>query len=769
VLNKAGTRELAYVVKIDNILPLPGYDRVESAVVGGWKVVVRKGQFKPNDYAIYFEIDSKVPEKEPFMFLEPKHFKIKTQKMCKSISQGLLMSFDDFEVNGEAPAWLVSLKARAAAGKNIEHEFLTEVLGVTYAVAEDNKRKANPLDKYKLMSLRHSKLFSKPMFRWLMRRKWGKKLLFIFFGKKKNQRADWPYWVSRTDEERCLPGATKILTEQGQIQINKIVNQKLPVKVASIDKFGNIVYKKIIDYQKFDNSKKMITIKYPYKGDTTKTNALCCTEDHKIYTNRGYVEAKDLTLEDKVYMPLNCYGEDALSAIYGMLLGDSHIYDDKRINGLLRIVATNGEKQMEYLQYKQAIFNGDGKICNAGIGSFGTVPSYHYFLNVDPYISQQVRKDWFSTGKKVVSNLITNHITPVSLAFWYMDDGCLSYHESGSAWIRLNTQGFSYEENQVLVNILKDKFNIQAKINEDKIAKDGHQMYRIDLSVEMTKKFLEIVTPYMCHSMKYKTLDCYEDQIQTKTLSFEKKDRVIPIDIISIEEGQTKNCSWAKNFKIVYDLEVEDTHNFIADNIVVHNCQNIPDIVKDKSEWVATEKIDGSSTSATYKKKKFGKHEYYICSRNVVFDRPDKKCFYDTNIYVEMSEKYHFEKVLADIVNKYNLEWVTIQGESYGNKIQRRDYSIKDHDFAAFNLVFSDRGRLNSVEGKTILAEYGIPWVPILDEHFILPDTIDELLEIANGKSALDGGMREGLVFRSQDGVRSFKAVSNKFLLTFHQ
>ena len=51
---------------------------------------------------------------------------------------------------------------------------------------------------------------------------------------------------------------------------------------------------------------------------------------------------------------------------------------------------------------------------------------------------------------------------------------------------------------------------------------------------------------------------------------------------------------------------------------------------------------------------------------------------------------------------------------------------------------------------------------------FVLPDTVDELLDIATGESVLDGGMREGLVFRSQDGVKSFKVVSNEFLLKFH-
>ena len=94
MLNKDNERELAYVVKINEIKPIEGADRVEIAVVNGWRIMVRKDQFQPGDLAIYFQIDSKVPEKEPFMFLENKHFKVKTQKYFKGtvISQGLLMA-----------------------------------------------------------------------------------------------------------------------------------------------------------------------------------------------------------------------------------------------------------------------------------------------------------------------------------------------------------------------------------------------------------------------------------------------------------------------------------------------------------------------------------------------------------------------------------------------------------------------------------------------------------------------------------------------------
>ena len=408
MLNSKNERELAYVVRVDDIKPIEGRDRVECAVVGGWTIMVRKGQFHPGSLGIYFEIDSQVPEKEPFMFLAQKKFKIKTQKYKtpngQFWSQGLLMAPEDFNwYMNDIRTAIIEMDATNDEGYHAvdnESRFLTKRLGVTYAVAEDNARKSGSMDKYKKMAQRRPKLFAKKPIRWLMRRNWGKKLLFVLFGKKKDKKNGWPAWVKKTDEERV---------------------------------------------------------------------------------------------------------------------------------------------------------------------------------------------------------------------------------------------------------------------------------------------------------------------------------------------------------------------------------QNMPWILQNKEPWIATEKIDGTSTTFTMKRGKFGKFDFYVCSRNVVFDKPDKTCFYDSNVYLEMAEKYDIENALKDILKSNpKLEWVTIQGETYGPGIQKRDYSATEHKFAAFNFITSTEGRWNSLEAKELLAFYDIPWVPIIDKEFILPDTVEELLDIATDMSVIDGGMREGLVFRSLDGAQSFKAVSNEFLMKYH-
>ena len=403
MLNEKGVRELAYVVKVGWVKPIEGADNIELIGINGWTCIAKKDEFAEGDLAVYFEIDSKLPEAEWSAFMESKHYKVKTMKLnkFKVVSQGLALPASAFGwelVTTGQFAGDVPVIKKPNGTYFIEGDFLTQELGVTYADAEDNVRKASSGDKYKKMAARHPKLFQNPVVKWFYKRTWGKRLLFVFFGKKKDGR-NWPAWVVKTDEERV---------------------------------------------------------------------------------------------------------------------------------------------------------------------------------------------------------------------------------------------------------------------------------------------------------------------------------------------------------------------------------QNMPWILEDKSDWIATEKIDGTSTTATLKRGKFGRYDFYICSRNVVFDKPDKKCFYETNVSTEMAEKYNFEEVLKCIANTYNLEWVTLQGETYGEGIQKRDYSLKGHDFMGFNLIFSDRGRLNSADAATIMKSYGIPWVPILNEHFVLPDTVEELLDYATDKSLLDGGMREGVVFRSPDGQRSFKAVSNEFLLKYH-
>jgi len=93
-------RKLATIRKIDLIRPISDADAIECAVVGGWTVVIKKGDFKAGDLAIYCEIDSWIPtELAPFLSKgkEPREYngvrgeRLRSVKLRGQLSQGLLL------------------------------------------------------------------------------------------------------------------------------------------------------------------------------------------------------------------------------------------------------------------------------------------------------------------------------------------------------------------------------------------------------------------------------------------------------------------------------------------------------------------------------------------------------------------------------------------------------------------------------------------------------------------------------------------------------
>lgn len=106
-------RKLASVVEIESVEPIPETERLSVATMHGkgWKVVVGREDFRPGDWAVYFEIDSYLPDEERYAFLRErclrkfctkggdvlkKGLRIKTMKLRGVISQGLLMPFRYF-------------------------------------------------------------------------------------------------------------------------------------------------------------------------------------------------------------------------------------------------------------------------------------------------------------------------------------------------------------------------------------------------------------------------------------------------------------------------------------------------------------------------------------------------------------------------------------------------------------------------------------------------------------------------------------------------
>lgn len=163
---------LASVQKILTIFPIDGADSIETATVLGWQVVVKKGEYKVGDLCVYIQIDTVVPDKPEFEFLRERSFRVRTIKLRKQVSQGLIIQLPN--------------------GKFKEGDDVTELIGVK----KYEKPDSNP------------ELYEKPK----MPKKWYKKWVYLFmynflyklFPKlKKKSRSPFPkHLVGITDEER---------------------------------------------------------------------------------------------------------------------------------------------------------------------------------------------------------------------------------------------------------------------------------------------------------------------------------------------------------------------------------------------------------------------------------------------------------------------------------------------------------------------------------------------------------------------------------------
>jgi len=82
-------RALASIQRIKALAPIVGADAIEKATVLGWQLVVKKGEFKVDDLAVYCEIDSLLPDRPEFEFLKARGMRIRTIRLRGEISQGI--------------------------------------------------------------------------------------------------------------------------------------------------------------------------------------------------------------------------------------------------------------------------------------------------------------------------------------------------------------------------------------------------------------------------------------------------------------------------------------------------------------------------------------------------------------------------------------------------------------------------------------------------------------------------------------------------------
>ena len=160
------TRKLAHIEYITDIQPIPKADLIAVATVLGWKVVVKKGEFKVGDKVVYVEVDSIMPALPQYEFLKERKYRIRTIKLKGQVSQGLVLPLSSLP-----EGW-----KKLSIGQDV-----TDALSIV---------------KYDPQAEDESSQNTSSFVKFMKRFKWYRK---FFMNKKKG---GFPDWIKKTDEER---------------------------------------------------------------------------------------------------------------------------------------------------------------------------------------------------------------------------------------------------------------------------------------------------------------------------------------------------------------------------------------------------------------------------------------------------------------------------------------------------------------------------------------------------------------------------------------
>ncbi len=301
---------------------------------------------------------------------------------------------------------------------------------------------------------------------------------------------------------------------------------------------------------------------------------------------------------------------------------------------------------------------------------------------------------------------------------------------------------------------ISDEFEFLRKSSYKKM-KDGSEGFRlktIRLRGQVSQGLLLPIT--MLVSTLYKgSITIQEGEDVTERLGITKYEPPIPAELA----GKVKGL-------FPYFLRKTDEER-------IQNLTKEFELWKTQSHrFYVTEKMEGSSSTFYFKDGDFG-----VCSRNLELaepepfvpgmvmcedgiERPKKE-----NTFWKVAKELDLQNKMANVGINFAL-----QGELIGEGIQGNPYKIKGHTIRFFSLYDIDSQEYHSFENlrRIVEDEMGLETVPVLDDDFKLPDTIEELLAYADAKSVLNLEFdREGVVIRSYDKSISFKVISNTYLL----
>lgn len=185
--------------------------------------------------------------------------------------------------------------------------------------------------------------------------------------------------------------------------------------------------------------------------------------------------------------------------IIGSMLGDLTA-EKPSINSNTRLQFKQSLKNRLYIEHLYSLFQ---EFCGSKpliMSKFDNRPNkYKEYSSIKfqtlsiPCFNKYRELFYNQEGKKYIPNNLEELLTERGMAYWYMDDGYKSV--SG---LYICTESYTMEDHQILINVLKNKFNLECNIHK---TTNGNRIYILSSSKD---KLLELVKPYLLKHFYYK-------------------------------------------------------------------------------------------------------------------------------------------------------------------------------------------------------------------------------------------------------------------------
>lgn len=361
--------------------------------------------------------------------------------------------------------------------------------------------------------------------------------------------------VTEKMDGTCFPAIAPILMSDGSIK--PIQDIKIGDVVLGVDKNRNIVNSTVI--RTFKNGKTDKWLKIYFKSPfNSKKKYLICTENHELFVNGKYTEAKYVSRYDTFSHVLK-YTEPSQiqkEILIGTLLGDASFNSNRR-----HVTYCHKIEHKEYSKFLDESLTDlySSSYINKNANSFSGKPKYVSTTKSITWL-KDLSEEMIVNNVKTIPKTLIPQITPLSLAVLYMDDGHLTESTKQRPRMHFSVCNFDTQSCLNLQEAFKN-FGIKTTITNS----DGYNY--LNVSAYSVDDFCNLIKNYIPEIMQYKLPIKYRG-LQVKSITNHKSSTYI-----KLANSEVVDIKTLSDFKYTqrYDLETS-TNNYMVNGVLVHNC-----------------------------------------------------------------------------------------------------------------------------------------------------------------------------------------------------